>query len=554
MRDIRLYLLLIVSAVLLIACNTDDTDVEEDVTEDTEAVEESESTEETEDGAEVEENENSEEADAGSDEGEDLNLSFLALPSSLDPHAANDGYSLYVMINIYETLVHLNQDLELEPGLAESYEQIDDTTWEFVLREGIEFHDGEPFNAEAVKINLDRVLDEDVGSPLAFLFTEIDEVEVIDEYTVHITTHEPFAALPNHLAHPGGNMISPAVIEADYANMEDGGEPLTEVNRNPVGTGFFKFESIVEGDNIVLVRNEDYWGEPAAPKSVTFRAVPEDGARIAELTTGNADLIYPTNPSDVAQINESDLAYAREADSANMTYLGFNTEVEPFDDPVVRRAIGMAINKDVIIEELLEGIALKAETPLNPTVNAYSDNLEPLEYNKEEAIRLLEENGYEDGFSAEVIMNNRTHADVATFIQEELSDLNIDITISQVEAATFQEYAANGNFEMLMGGWGTVTLDGDYGLYPLFHSDNVGAPGNRTRYQNAEVDELLDLARVESDWDTRFGYYEEAQQIIIDEAPLVPIYHTVLISGIQEDLENYFQYPSSFPYIKDLTR
>ena len=107
---------------------------------------------------------------------------------------------------------------------------------------------------------------------------------------------------------------------------------------------------------------------------------------------------------------------------------------------------------------------------------------------------------------------------------------------------------------MLMGGWGTVTLDGDYGLYPLFHSDNVGAPGNRTRYQNAEVDELLDLARVESDWDTRFGYYEEAQQIIIDEAPLVPIYHTVLISGIQEDLENYFQYPSSFPYIKDLTR
>lgn len=554
MRDIRLYLLLIVSAVLLIACNTDDTDVEEDVTEDTEAVEESESTEETEDSAEVEENENSEEADAGSDEGEDLNLSFLALPSSLDPHAANDGYSLYVMINIYETLVHLNQDLELEPGLAESYEQIDDTTWEFVLREGIEFHDGEPFNAEAVKINLDRVLDEDVGSPLAFLFTEIDEVEVIDEYTVHITTHEPFAALPNHLAHPGGNMISPAVIEADYANMEDGGEPLTEVNRNPVGTGFFKFESIVEGDNIVLVRNEDYWGEPAAPKSVTFRAVPEDGARIAELTTGNADLIYPTNPSDVAQINESDLAYAREADSANMTYLGFNTEVEPFDDPVVRRAIGMAINKDVIIEELLEGIALKAETPLNPTVNAYSDNLEPLEYNKEEAIRLLEENGYEDGFSAEVIMNNRTHADVATFIQEELSDLNIDITISQVEAATFQEYAANGNFEMLMGGWGTVTLDGDYGLYPLFHSDNVGAPGNRTRYQNAEVDELLDLARVESDWDTRFGYYEEAQQIIIDEAPLVPIYHTVLISGIQEDLENYFQYPSSFPYIKDLTR
>lgn len=556
MKDIRLFLLLIVSAVLLIACNTDDADVEDDATEEdtTEESQDAEEVEETEDSEEVEDTDSSEDADTSSDDGEDLNLSFLALPSSLDPHAANDGYSLYVMINIYETLVNLNEDLELEPNLAESYEQIDDTTWEFVLREDVEFHDGEPFNAEAVKINLDRVLDEDVGSPLAFLFTEIDEVEVIDEYTVHITTNEPFAALPNHLAHPGGNMISPAVIAADYEAMEEGENPLTEVNRNPIGTGFFKFESIVEGDNIVLTRNDDYWGEPAAPSSVTFRAVPEDGARIAELTTGNADLIYPTNPGDVAQINESELAYAREADSANMTYLGFNTEVEPFDDPIVRQAIGMAINKDVIIEELLEGIALKAETPLNPTVNAHSEDLEPLEYNKEQAIQLLEENGYEDGFSAEIIMNNRTHADVATFIQEELRELNIDISISQVEAATFQEYAASGNFEMLMGGWGTVTLDGDYGLYPLFHSDNIGAPGNRTRYQNEEVDELLDAARTEGDWDTRFGYYEEAQQIIIDEAPLVPIYHTVLISGIQEDLENYFQYPSSFPYIKNLTR
>src|SRR5699024_92735 len=110
-------------------------------------------------------------------------------------------------------------------------------------------------------------------------------------------------------------------------------------------------------------------------------------------------------------------------------------------------------------------------------------------------------------------------------------------------------------FEMLMGGWGTVTLDGDYGLYPMFHSDNIGAPGNRTRYSNEEVDELLDLARVETDEETRFQYYHDAQQIIVDEAPLVPIYHTVLISGIQEDLlDDYFQFPSSFPYIKNLTR
>src|SRR5699024_11764720 len=108
---------------------------------------------------------------------------------------------LYVMTNIYETLVEMNQDLELEPGLAESYEQLDDTTWEFVLREDVTFHDGSDFNAEVVKANLDRVRDEEVGAPLEFLFTEISEVEIIDDYTVQIHTNEPFAALPVHLAH-----------------------------------------------------------------------------------------------------------------------------------------------------------------------------------------------------------------------------------------------------------------------------------------------------------------------------------------------------------------
>src|SRR5690625_269457 len=345
----KLYMLLFGALLMLAAC-ADDSGVEE-AAEGGDAAEES--------------------------QGEHINFSLLSLPSSLDPHAANDGYSLYVMTNIYETLVKLNQDLELEPRLAESYEQIEDTTWEFVLREGITFHDGSEFNAEVVKANLDRVRDEEVGAPLEFLFTEISEVEVIDDYTVHIHTAAPFAALPAHLAHPGGHMISKEVIDEDYAQMEEGGDPLTEVHRNPVGTGFFKFEEIVEGDHVTLVRNEDYWGEPAKPAGVTFKTVPEDATRIAELSTGDADLIYPVNPGDVEQIDNTDGTYVEQNESANMTYMGFNTEVEPFDDPDVRRAIAMAIDKEAIINEMLEGIPEVAATPLNPTVNGYSENIEP---------------------------------------------------------------------------------------------------------------------------------------------------------------------------------
>src|SRR5690625_2925202 len=522
----KLHILLFGILLLLAAC-ADDSDVEESTADDA-------ATEETAD--------------------EEITFSLQALPSSLDPHAANDGYSLYVMTNIYETLVKLNQDLELEPGLAESYEQVDDTTWEFILREDVTFHDGSEFNAEVVKANLDRVRDEAVGAPLEFLFTEISEVEIIDDYTVQIHTDEPFAALPVHLAHPGGHMISKEVIDADYAQMEEGGDPLTEVHQNPIGTGFFKFEEIVEGDHVTLVRNDDYWGEAANPSEVTFKVVPEDATRIAELSTADADLIYPVNPGDVEQIDNTDGTYVEQNQSANMYYMGFNTEVEPFDDAEVRRAIAMAIDKEAIINEMLEGIPEMATTPLNPSVNGYSENIDPVEYDVEAARDILEEAGYGDGFTAEIVVSDRTSADIATFIQGELSELDIDLEINQMESGAYLEYTADGNHEIYMGSWGTVTLDADYGLYPMFHSDNVGAPGNRTRYVNEEVDTLLDDARTETDEETRMQLYEDAQQIIVDEAPLVPIYHSVLLAGLQEDLSGYYQYPSSFPYLKDLTK
>jgi peptide/nickel transport system substrate-binding protein len=201
---------------------------------------------------------------------------------------------------------------------------------------------------------------------------------------------------------------------------------------------------------------------------------------------------------------------------------------------------------------MLEGIPAVAETPLNPTVKGYSDDLDPIEYDKEAAQALLEENGYGDGFTAEIIVRDRTTADIATFIQEELSDLGITLEIRQMESGAYQEYTANGQHDMFMGSWGTVTLDADYGLYPMFHSDNHGAPGNRTRYSNDEVDQLLDAARTETDEAARMQQYAEAQQIIIDEAPLVPIYHSVLLAGINDELDGYFQYPSSFPYLKEL--
>jgi len=491
-------------------------------------------------------------ADETASKSGDLVVDLASDPVSLDPHAANDGNSLYVMNAMYDTLVAWDTDLELQPALAESLEQIEDTVWEAKIREDVTFHDESELNAAVVKANLDRILDPAMGSPLAFLFDMIESVEVIDDYTVHITTEYPFSALPLHLAHPGGHMISLESIEADHEAMEKGDDPFASVNEQPVGTGYFKYEERENGEFITLAKNEDYWGDEAQVDSVTFKVVPEDGTRIAELETEEADIIYPVNANDIERIDQQDGTNVMQSDSASLTYLGMNTEVEPFDDVRVRQAIALAIDKDTVIKGVTDGVALPANGPLAPTVFGYSDQIKPIDYDQEEAENLLKEAGYEDGFSATVLTNDRITADLAEIVQAQLAEINIEIDIEMIETGAYLEATGNGDMDMYVGSWGTVTMDADYGLYPMFHSENAGAPGNRSFYASDEVDELLEQARQTTDEEERLDFYESAQQIIIDEAPIVPIYHSVLLAGLRDEVQGFYQYPSSFPYLQEV--
>ena len=219
--------------------------------------------------------------DGQTTQGGDLIIAKQSDVVSLDPAASNDTPSSDVQRNIFETLVTQDENMENQPLLAESWEQIDDTTRVFKLREGITFHDGSDFNAEAVKANIDRTLDSEVGSPRAIMYNMITEVEVIDNYIVQFKTAYPFAPLPAHLAHPGGVMISKEQIEEDYAAMENGENPGTVISANPQGTGPFVYDEWQPGQFVRLLKNEDYWGEPAVLDSVTFKVVAEDLTRIA---------------------------------------------------------------------------------------------------------------------------------------------------------------------------------------------------------------------------------------------------------------------------------
>ncbi|MCM3763207.1 glutathione ABC transporter substrate-binding protein [Alkalihalobacillus oceani] len=493
------------------------------------------------------------EATEGTAEGGELVIALLSDARALDPHGSNDTPSSNVYYNIYESLVKYNENMELEPGLAESWDAIDETTWEFKLREGVTFHDGSEFNADVVKANIDRVLDPAIASPRSFLFDMISEVNVIDPYTVQFVTEYPFAPLPAHLAHNGGGMISPELIAADYEAMEAGEEPGSVINNGPIGTGFFKFDSWNPGTEIRLVRNDDYWGEPAKLDSVVFKVVPEDLTRISELETGASHVSEPLSPADVQRVESTNGLHVNRQPSVALTYIGFNAEKEPFDNKLVRQAISMAIDKDSIIQGIYDGAGVPAIGPIAPDVFGYDENATGLEYNPERAKELLAEAGYPDGFSTTLWTNDdRERMDIATFTQAALAEIGVHAEIEVVEWGAYLDQTASGAHDMFVLGWTTVTGDGDYGMYPLFHSSNFGEPGNRTFLSNPELDDLLEQARQNPDPDERLELYSQIQEILVDEAPMLYIHHQEYLLGVSDKVKNLWQDPTRIIRLQDV--
>lgn len=473
-------------------------------------------------------------------EGGELVLAVLSDASSLDPAGSNDVPSSVVQANIYETLVNRDDENNIIEGLATEWEAIDDSTYEFKLREGVKFHDGEAFTADAVKANLDRIRDPEVASPRFFLFEMISNVEVVDEHTVRITTEYPFAPLLAHLSHNGGAIASPKSIEADYAAMEDGQEVGSVISEEPIGTGYFKFDSWNPGSEIKLVKNDDYWGDKVHVDSVVFKVIPESTTRNADLERGFVHVTDPVQPIEVAEINAGDYATVLQKPSSSLSYVGFNAEKEPFNDPKVRQAISMMVNKEEMIEGVYEGFGIPAKGPLAPGIFGYNDDAQPIEYNVEEAKKLLAEAGYADGFKTTIWTNdNPQRIDTAIILQNSLKELNIEVEVEQMEFGTYLDKTAEGEHDMFILGWSNPTGDADYGMYALFHSTQKGNPGNRTFYENAEVDRLLDEGRRESDPDTRLTIYNEIQEHLIDDAPMVYIHHQEYLLGISNKIEGF---------------
>lgn len=480
-------------------------------------------------------------------------VGLQAEPTSLDAHQISDYNSSRAAMEIYDQLVQFkDESTELEPDLAEKWDvSSDGKEYTFYLRKDVKFHDGTPFNAEAVKISIDRQIDKkspyySTGQyPYAdFTFGSIDQVKVVDESTVKIMLKEPFAPFLSNMAMHAASIVSPTALKK-YGK---------DFTKHPVGTGPFKLASWTPGVEVVLEKNPDYFkGAPKLDK-VIFKPITEDQTRLSNLEAGELDLIVNIPPDDLERLKADENLQIIEQPGMHVWWTAFNTQKKPFDDVRVRQAINLAINKDVIVNQLLKGTGEIANTPIPPMVWGHDPEVKNYEYDPEKAKKLLAEAGYPNGFEAtygvpESGSGMQQPATMAAAIQADLAKVGIKLKIQTFEWGTYLDKVfappAKNDLDMHQMSWVGDNGDPDNFLYILFSSEQWPTAGfNDAYYKNPKVDQLLKQARIIEDKQKRTEMYSEAQKLIMADAPWVVLDHEKQIVVAKKNLKNFKLHPT----------
>ncbi|WP_342598980.1 ABC transporter substrate-binding protein [Psychrobacillus sp. FSL H8-0483] len=470
----------------------------------------------------------------------------------LDPIAATDGESFKVTQNVFETLLNFgDEDTTINPGLAKEWEASEDgLTYTFKLQEGVKFHDDTDFNAEAVVKNFERWANgsEDKFPYYASMFGgfKADEGHVIEsvtadgDYTVVFKLKRAQAPFLKNIAMSPFGIASPTAFEAAGDKFGD----------NPVGTGPFKFVEWKRNDSITIEKFDGYWvdGLPKLDK-VVFRAIPDNSARLNELLAGGIDLADGVNPADGVTVEGDSNLQLFERPSMNVGYLGLTTTRPPFDNVKVRQAMNYAIDKQAIIDAFFEGRAQIAKNPMPPSISGYNDDIPGYEYDPAKAKALLAEAGFADGFEMELwaMPVPRPYmpdgAKVAEVIQKNLEDIGVKAKIVSYEWATYLEKARNGEADAFMLGWTGDNGDADNFIYVLLDQDNIGS-NNYTYYSNDELHKILIEAQTEVDEEKRNDLYKQAQEIIFEDAPWVPLAHSTPLLAGKANITGFIPHPT----------
>lgn len=476
------------------------------------------------------------ENDTSSDnEEQTLKVAFDQGIDSLNPYGDANGEPSTILASrqIYDTLV-VNEEEEIKPSLAESWDQPDSKTWIFNIKEGVTFHDGSSLTAEDVKYSIEQQVDSD-DSPLTVLWSEFDSVEVKDDYTIAIKTKKPVGTLLSSLTLL---FITPADSATD------------EFYKEPIGSGPFKVASFVPEQELKLTDNEEYWDGSPKLKKLEFENIPETSSRLTALETGEIDLTWTIPADQITGLENNDDIDIINNPSYLYYFNWFNSSREPFDNPKVRQALRYAVDTEGIVEDLFGETGEVLNSPIPDAVFGSSD-LDLYDYNPEKAKELLDEAGYPNGFSTTMMWSNDGGPQIlqlAEAMMSDWSDIGVEVEPIQIERAEWIEKLNALDWDMDLQTNSVITGDADYTLGRLYTSE-----ADRNGYKNEELDDLLNSAKETTDQDEREELYDKANKIIWDEAVGMFPLELNQITAMHSYVKGFEPSPSDDPNFKDVS-
>ena len=480
-----------------------------------------------------------------------LTIGVRGGPDSIDPHFTATGSHAESLKHVFDTRVWSGDALELEPRLAESWKAINDNTWEFKLRRGVKFHDGSDFTAQDVKFSIERIPTVSGPNPTTIYVRRVKEAKVIDPYTLHVVTDGAAPTLPN-------DFIRLFIVSSKAAaglTKENANEAFNS-GKAAIGTGPYKYVSWQPKGDLVLVRNDAFWGPKEPWARHVRKEIANDAARVAQLKAGQLDLITRVPDTDVAALKRDPKLTVETIDTVYV----FNVEMDmrdkannvtakdgsplaknPFQDLKVREAIDLAIDRKALAEVAMEGMGKPVNQMVTPSIFGFNKALGERKYDPAAARKLLAEAGYPNGFKLQFsFTQDRLPGDrqVGTSIAQMLAAINIDAQANAQPAAVFFPARTRGDYSMSMSGWGTLTGEAHYTLSSLAHSNDkdrkMGA-FNVLGYKNPVMDKLLQDAAVEMDLAKRRKFLEDANALVEKDRQRLPIVAVGSAWAMQKD-------------------
>lgn len=453
--------------------------------------------------------------------------------TSLDPLYARNTLSVTANHHLYDYLVFLTDDGEVQPMLAESWEETE-LKIVFKLRKDVKFHNGDPMTADDVVYSLTRVRDLNQVTWAAGFISDINK---IDDYTVEVNFLEPYSGKLSQFTRPGANVVPQSVVEANPEAFAT----------NPVGTGPYKFVEWTSGDHLLMERNDDYWGEKGKSKFINIRIIGETAQRLIALENGEIDIAYDVAANDISKIEGNSNLQMITGPSARCVFISTNTQLtdSPISDKKVLQAMQYAIDKETIVQAVSYGKGLVAHTMVPPSVFGASDKIKT-EYNLERAKELMAEAGYADGFTVQLhTYSDQLYTEVAQVLQSQLAEIGITLDLYITDQATMIEMTSNNDHQLILKFWLTIA-DAHNTLYPYYHSTSSAAAGNSAFFKNEEYDRYVTEGKTASDPAARMAAYDKCYEIAAEELPYIPIFYANLLIGTSAKVEGFSVNPYGY--------